>query len=127
MRRPTEFPEFPSPENSPGSLEDSGGGPKSAWNLEVSPGIFGKFLPPKKSGSSVSFPSLSHSRSQRRNLGRVGFFPDFSRIYPKFILDLSWISSQFIPDSFWIYSKFFTGVLLDFFPIYPELSICPKC
>ncbi|KAL9822982.1 LOW QUALITY PROTEIN: tuftelin [Geothlypis trichas] len=34
MRRPTEFPEFPSPENSPGSLEDSGGGPKSAWNLE---------------------------------------------------------------------------------------------
>ncbi|KAM3657010.1 tuftelin isoform 3-T3 [Ammospiza maritima maritima] len=34
MRRPTEFPEFPSPENSPGSLEDSGGGPKSAWNPE---------------------------------------------------------------------------------------------
>ncbi|XP_077048167.1 tuftelin isoform X3 [Agelaius phoeniceus] len=34
MRRPTEFPEFPSLENSPGSLEDSGGGPKSAWNPE---------------------------------------------------------------------------------------------
>ncbi|XP_030921295.1 tuftelin [Geospiza fortis] len=34
MRRPTKFPEFPSPENSPGSLEDSGGGPKSAWNPE---------------------------------------------------------------------------------------------
>ncbi|XP_041269409.1 tuftelin isoform X1 [Onychostruthus taczanowskii] len=34
MRRPTEFPEFPSPENSPGSLESSGGVPKSAWTPE---------------------------------------------------------------------------------------------
>ncbi|XP_017584355.1 PREDICTED: tuftelin [Corvus brachyrhynchos] len=33
MRRPTEFPEFPIPENSPTSLENSGG-PKSAWNPE---------------------------------------------------------------------------------------------
>ncbi|XP_053857232.1 tuftelin [Vidua macroura] len=34
MRRPTEFPEFPCPENSPGSPEDSGGGSGSAWNPE---------------------------------------------------------------------------------------------
>ncbi|XP_039571286.1 tuftelin isoform X2 [Passer montanus] len=34
MRRPTEFPEFPSPENSPGSLENSGGVPKSSWTAE---------------------------------------------------------------------------------------------
>ncbi|XP_048145012.1 tuftelin isoform X2 [Corvus hawaiiensis] len=33
MRRPTEFPEFLIPENSPTSLENSGG-PKSAWNPE---------------------------------------------------------------------------------------------
>ncbi|KAM4755835.1 tuftelin isoform 3-T3 [Cyanocitta cristata] len=33
MRRPTEFPEFPIPENSPTSLENSGG-PKSAWDPE---------------------------------------------------------------------------------------------
>ncbi|XP_014118438.1 PREDICTED: tuftelin-like, partial [Pseudopodoces humilis] len=40
MRRPTEFPEFPSLENSPGSPENSGGDPRSAWNPEeAGPGL----------------------------------------------------------------------------------------
>ncbi|XP_058716609.1 tuftelin isoform X2 [Poecile atricapillus] len=40
MRRPTEFLEFSSLENSPGSLENSGGDPKSAWNPEeAGPGL----------------------------------------------------------------------------------------
>ncbi|XP_018780774.1 tuftelin [Serinus canaria] len=45
MRRPTEFPEFPSSENSPGSLEDSGGGPKSAWNPEEAEPVLRLRLP----------------------------------------------------------------------------------
>lgn len=41
MRRPSEFPEFPSPENSPGSLENS----KTAWNPEEAGPVLRLLLP----------------------------------------------------------------------------------
>lgn len=121
MRRPTEFPEFPILENSPTSLENSGG-PKSAWDPEVSLGIFsqnrGNFwkIPQKKSVSGVTFPSLHPSQPRRRKAGRVGFIPDLSQIFPQFIPqsipDLSQIYLRFIPS-------FIPGFISDFSLISP--------
>lgn len=112
MRRPTEFPEFPIPENSPTSLANSGG-PKSAWDPEVSLGIFsqnhGNFwkIPPKKIRRRFSFPSSIPTPPEKSGKGWI-----YPRFIPQFILDLSKIYLGFIP-------AFIPGFILDFSLISP--------